>query len=134
MEKEAQEIIQNCKYYIGNSNDNNNFDITIYSNDEQDFKEEKNILEEQYKQVMVDCDVIGDKNQINDLAIKSKVKFINIEKKSLYLIEEKKNINNFIAVWNLTKQYSKEIMKESKEKDDIQKELQSLKKKHKIKK
>jgi hypothetical protein len=134
MEKEAQEIIQNCKYYIGNSNDNNNFDITIYSNDEQDFKEEKNILEEQYKQVMVDCDVIGDKNQINDLAIKSKVKFINIEKKTLYLIGEEKNINNFIAVWNLTKQYSKEIMKESKEKDDIQKELQSLKKKHKIKK
>ena len=134
LEKEAQEIIQNCKYYIGKSNDNNNFDITIYSNDEQDFKEEKNIFEEQYKQVMIDCDVSDDKNQINDLAIKSKVKFVNIEKKSLYLIGEEKNINNFITVWNLTKQYSKEIMKESKEKDDIQKELQSLKKKHKNKK
>ena len=134
MEKEAQEIIQNCKYYIGKSNDNNNFDITIYSNDEQDFKEEKNILEEQYKQVMVDCDVIGDKNKINDLAIKSKVKFVNIEKKNLYLIGEEKNINNFIEVWNLMKQYSKQIMKERKEKEDIQKELQSLKKKHKIKK
>lgn len=133
LEKEAPEIIQNCKYYIGKSNDNNNFDITIYSNDEQDFKEEKNIFEEQYKQVMIDCDVTDDKNQINDLAIKSKVKFVNIEKKSLYLIGEEKNINNFITVWNLTKQYSKEIMKESKEKDDIQKELQSLKKKHKIK-
>ena len=133
LEKEAPEIIQNCKYYIGKSNDNNNFDITIYSNDEQDFKEEKNIFEEQYKQVMIDCDVSDDKNQINDLAIKSKVKFVNIEKKSLYLIGEEKNINNFITVWNLTKQYSKEIMKESKEKDDIQKELQSLKKKHKIK-
>ena len=82
---------------------------------------------------MIDCDVSDDKNQINDLAIKSKIKFVNIEKKSLYLIGEEKNINNFITVWNLTKQYSKEIMKESKEKDDIQKELQSLKKKHKIK-
>ena len=133
LEKEASEIIQNCKYYISKSKDNNNFDITIYSNDEQDFKEEKNIFEEQYKQVMIDCDASDDKNQINDLAIKSKVKFVNIEKKSLYLIGEEKNINNFITVWNLTKQYSKEIMKESKEKDDIQKELQSLKKKHKIK-
>ena len=134
LEKEAQENIQNCKYYIGKSNDNNNFDITIYSNDEQDFKEEKNIFEEQYKQIVIDCDINDDKNQINDLAIKSKVKFVNIEKKNLYLIGEEKNINNFIEVWNLMKQYSKQIMKESKEKDDIQKELQSLKKKHKIKK
>ena len=134
LEKEAQENIQNCKYYIGKSNDNNNFDITIYSNDEQDFKEEKNIFEEQYKQIVIDCDINDDKNQINDLAIKSKVKFVNIEKKNLYLIGEEKNINNFIEVWNLMKQYSKQIMKESKEKEDIQKELQSLKKKHKIKK
>ena len=52
-------------------------------------------------------------------------------KKKIFL---RSNINNFKVVWNLTKQYSKEIQKENKEKENIQKELMSLKKKHKIKK
>ena len=66
--------------------------------------------------------------------MKSKVKFINIDKKYIYLVGEEKNIKNFKAVLKISKQYSKEIQKESKEKDDIQKELESLKKKHKTKK
>ena len=132
IQKEAEELIQNCKYYIGKKYDNN-FDLTIYGNDEQDFNEEKNLFEKQYKQVMLDLDVVVDKNEINDLAIKSKIKFVHIEKKCLYLVGEEKNINNFKVVWDLTKQYSKEIQKESKEREDIQKELQSLKKKHKFK-
>ena len=61
-------------------------------------------------------------------------KLFCIDKKCLYLIGEEKNINNFKVVCNLTKQYSKEIQKENKEKENIQKELMSLKKKHKIKK
>jgi len=132
IQKEAEELIQNCKYYIGKKYDNN-FDLTIYGNDEQDFNEEKNLFEKQYKQVMLDLDVAVDKNEINDLAIKSKIKFVLFEKKNLYLVGEEKNINNFKVVWDLTKQYSKEIQKESKEREDIQKELQSLKKKHKLK-
>jgi len=133
IEKEAEELIQNCKYFIGKKYENN-FDLTIYGNDEQDFIEEKNIFEKQYKQVMLESDATIDKNEINDLAIKSKIKFFCIDKKCLYLIGEEKNINNFKVVWNLTKQYSKEIQKENKEKENIQKELMSLKKKHKIKK
>ena len=66
--------------------------------------------------------------------MKSKIKYVYIERKSLYLIGEEKNINSFRVVWNLKKQYSKEIQKENKEKEIIQKELMSIKKKNKIKK
>ena len=132
IEKEAEELIQNCKYYIGKKYDNN-FDITIYGNDEQDFNEERNIFGKQNKQVMLDLDDDFDKNEISDLATESKIKFFYIEKKCLYLVDEEKNINSFKAVWNLTKQYSKEIQKENKEREDIQKKLVYLKKKQKIK-
>ena len=133
IEKEAEKLFQNCRYSIGKNYDNN-FDITIYGNDEDEFNEEKNTFEKQYKQEMIDCDTTIDMNEIKDLADKSKVKFINLEKRCLYLIGEEKNINNFKMVWNIKKEYSKEIQKESKEKDEIIKEIQSVKKKHKIKK
>ena len=132
IEKEAEELIQNCKYYIGKKYENN-FDITIYGNDEQDFNEEKNIFEKQYKQVMLNLDDIFDKNEIEDLATKSKIKFFYIEKKCLYLVGEEKNINSFKAVWNLTNQYSKEIKKNYKENEEIKKEIKSIKNKHKLK-
>lgn len=133
VEKEAEKLFQNCRYSIGKNYDNN-FDITIYGNDEDEFNEEKNTFEKQYKQEMIDCDTTIDMNEIKDLADKSKVKFINLEKRCLYLVGEEKNINNFKMVWNIKKEYSKEIQKESKEKDEIIKEIQSVKKKHKIKK
>ena len=133
IEKEAEKLFQNCRYSIGKNYDNN-FDITIYGNDEDEFNEEKNTFEKQYRQEMIDCDTTIDMNEIKDLADKSKVKFINLEKRCLYLVGEEKNINNFKMVWNIKKEYSKEIQKESKEKDEIIKEIQSVKKKHKIKK
>ena len=126
IEKEAEELIQNCKYYIGKKYENN-FDITIYGNDEQDFNEEKNIFEKQYKQVMLDLDDAVDKKEIEDLATKSKIKFFFIEKKCLYLVGEEKNINSFKAVWNLTNQYSKEIQKNFKENEELKKEIKSIK-------
>ena len=132
IEKEAEELIQNCKYYIGKKYENN-FDITIYGNDEQDFNEEKNIFEKQYKQVMLDLDDAADKKEIEDLATKSKIKFFFIEKKCLYLVGEEKNINSFKAVWNLTNQYSKEIQKNYKENEELKKEIKSIKNKHKLK-
>ena len=128
IEKEAEELIQNCKYYIGKKYENN-FDITIYGNDEQDFNEEKNIFEKQYKQVILDLDDAVDKNEINDLAKESQIKFVYIEKKYLYLVGEEKDINSFKAVWNLTKKYSKIIQKESKENEDIKRQIKSLKSK-----
>lgn len=89
IEKEAEKLFQNCRYSIGKNYDNN-FDITIYGNDEDEFNEEKNTFEKQYKQEMIDCDTTIDMNEIKDLADKSKVKFINLEKRCLYLVGEEK--------------------------------------------
>lgn len=127
LEKDFAEIFQNCRYYIGKNNDNN-FDVVVYGNNEDEYLKEKNICEKKYKQVKLDSDTPLNKNELNDLAMKSKVKYINIEKKSIYLVGEEKCINNFKTVWEMTKKYSKEIQKTSKENESIQRELQTFKK------
>jgi hypothetical protein len=132
LEKDFAEIFQNCRYYIGKNNDNN-FDVVVYGNNEDEYLKEKNICEKKYKQVKLDSDTPLNKNELNDLAMKSKVKYINIEKKSIYLVGEEKCINNFKTVWEMTKKYSKEIQKTSKENESIQRELQTFKKKHNLK-
>lgn len=129
LEKDFAEIFQNCRYFVGKNNDNN-FDVVVYGNNENEYLKEKNICEKKYKQVKLDSDTPLNKNEINDLAMKSKVKYINIEKKSIYLVGEEKCINNFKTVWEMTKKYSKEIQKTSKENESIQRELQTFKKKH----
>lgn len=132
LEKDFAEIFQSCRYYVGKNKDNN-FDIVVYGNNEDEYLKEKNICEKKYKQVKLDSDTPLNKNELNDLAMKSKVKYINIEKKSIYLVGEEKCINNFKTVWEMTKKYSKEIQKTSKENESIQRELQTFKKKHNLK-
>ena len=132
LEKNLGEFFQKCKYYVGKNIDNN-FDVIVYGNNEDDFLEEKNNFEKEYKQVKLESDITLDKNEIKDLAKKSNIKFIDIEKKNIYLIGEEKNINNFKVVWDMSKDYSKDIQKVSKEHEVIQKELQTFKKKHNIK-
>ena len=132
LEKNLGEIFQKCKYYVGKNIDNN-FDIIVYGNNEDDFYEEKNNFEKEYKQVKLESDITLDKNEIKDLAKKSNIKYIDIEKKNIYLIGEDKNINNFKVVWDMTKDYSKDIQKVSKQNENIQKELQTFKKKLKLK-
>ena len=132
IEKNLEELFQKTKYYVGKNNDNN-FDIIIYGNNEDDFMEEKNNFEKKYKQVKLENDMVLNRNEVNDLAMKSKIKFVNVEKKNIYLVGEEKNINNFRTLWEINKKYSKEIQKTSKENENIQKELQTFKKKFKIK-
>lgn len=132
LEKDFGELFQNCSYYVGKNNDNN-FDVVVYGNNEDEFLKEKNICEKKFKQVKLDSDTPLNKNELSDLAMKSKVKYINIEKKSIYLVGEEKCINNFKTVWEMTKKYSKAIQQTSKENESIQRELQTFKKKHKIK-
>jgi hypothetical protein len=132
LEKDFAEVFQNCRYYIGKNIDNN-FDVVIYGNNEDEYLKEKNTCEKKYKQVKLDSDTPLNKNELNDLAMKSKVKYINIEKKSIYLVGDEKCINNFKTVWEMTKKYSKEIQRTSKENESIQKELQTFKKKHNLK-
>ena len=132
IEKNLEELFQKTKYYVSKNNDNN-FDIIVYGNNEDDFMEEKNNFEKKYKQVKLENDMIPNKNEVNDLAMKSKIKFVNVEKKNIYLVGEEKNINNFRTLWEINKKYSKVIQKTSKENENIQKELQTFKKKLKIK-
>jgi len=132
IEKNLEELFQKTKYYVGKNNDNN-FDIIIYGNNEDEFMEEKNNFEKKYKQVKLENDMVLNRNEVNDLAMKSKIKFVNVEKKNIYLVGEEKNINNFRTLWEINKKYSKVIQKTSKENENIQKELQTFKKKFKIK-
>ena len=132
IEKNLEELFQKTKYYVSKNNDNN-FDIIVYGNNEDDFMEEKNNFEKKYKQVKLENDMVLNRNEVNDLAMKSKIKFVNVEKKNIYLVGEEKNINNFRTLWEINKKYSKEIQKTSKENENIQKELQTFKKKLKIK-
>jgi len=132
IEKNLEELFQKTKYYVSKNNDNN-FDIIVYGNNEDDFMEEKNNFEKKYKQVKLENDMVLNRNEVNDLAMKSKIKFVNVEKKNIYLVGEEKNINNFRTLWEINKKYSKVIQKTSKENENIQKELQIYKKKLKIK-
>ena len=132
IEKSLGELFQKSKYYVGKNNDNN-FDIIVYGNNEEDFMEEKNNFEKHYKQFKLESDTLLNKNEISDLASKAKIKYFNVEKKNIYLVGEEKNINSFKTLWGINKKYSKEIQKSSKESENIQKELKTIKKKLKIK-
>ena len=132
MEKNLGEVFQKCKYYVGKNKDNN-FDIILYSNNGDEFMEEKSNFEKEYKQVKIESDIPVDKNEVKELAIKSNIKYFDVEKKNIYLVGETKNINNFKEVWDLSNDYTKDFQKINKEKDIIQKELQTFKKKNKIK-
>lgn len=132
MKKNMGEVIQKCKYYVGKSNDNN-FDIILYGNNRDEFLEEKKMFENEYKQIKLENDKTVDITDAKELAKKSNIKYIDIEKKNIYLIGKEKNINDFMAVWELNNYYSRDIQKISKENETFQKELQSFKKKNKFK-
>ena len=132
MEKNFGELFQKSEYYIGKNKDNN-FGIILYGNNEHDIIEEKNNFEKEYKQVKIESDITVDKKEAKELAKKSNIKYIDFEKKNIYLVGEEKNINNFIAVWDLSNDYSKDIQKKRKENENIQNQLETFKKKNKFK-
>ena len=132
MKKNFGKVVQKCKYYIGKSNDNN-FDIVLYRNNRDEFLEEKKAFENEYKQAKLENDKTVDITDAKELAKKSNIKYIDIEKKNIYLVGNEKNINDFMAVWELNNEYSRDIQKISKEKETFQKELQFFKKKNKFK-
>ena len=74
-----------------------------------------------------------DIKEAKELAKKSNIKYIDFEKKNIYLVGKEQNINDFLAVWELNNEYSRDIQKISKENEIFQKELQSIKKKNKLK-
>ena len=132
LEKSFKKNLQKCKFHMGKNNDNN-FDMILYGNNRDEFMEEKNKFEKEFKQSKIESDVSVDKKVAKELAKKSNIKYIDIENKNIYLIGNENNINNFKDVWDLTNDYSRDFLKISKENENIQKELETLKKRHKFK-
>ena len=133
MEKILGEFFKKNNYYLGKKNNDNNFDIIIYGNNEEDFVEETNNFNKKCKQIKIESDTIFNTAEVNELIKKVKIQFYIIEKKILYLIGEEKNVNNFKVLWGVNKSYSKEIQKSSQESEEVQKKLQTYKKKIKKK-
>ena len=68
IEKNLEKLFQKTKYYVSKNNDNN-FDIIVYGNNEDDFMEEKNNFEKKYKQVKLENDM----TKLNLLMLKRKI-------------------------------------------------------------
>ena len=134
--KDAEKILKTLiiknKYYISLI-DSEEFKIIIYGNDENDFNEEKNILEKEYKAYELKVDININKTELTDFAGKIKIKYIYFGKKIVYLIGEDKYISSFKAFISMKMMYSKEIQKSCKEKENIEKKLTNIKKEYKIK-
>lgn len=134
--KDAEKILKTLiiknKYYISLI-DSEEFKIIIYGNDENDFNEEKNILEKEYKAYELKVDININKTELTDFAGKTKIKNIYFGKKIVYLIGEDKYISSFKAFISMKMMYSKEIQKSCKEKENIEKKLTNIKKEYKIK-
>lgn len=135
--KDAEKILKNIiiknKFYI-TANNEEEFKIIIYGNDENNFYEEKNNFENNYKGYELSLErIINNKSEISLLAKKAKVKYIYFSRNYLYLIGEEKRISNFKVVLSLNMSYAKEIQKTNKETENIKKELNDFKKKNKLK-
>ena len=127
-----KDIIKKNKFHI-NTIDTDEFKIIIYGKNDKEFKEEKSMLEKGYVAKELNIDSSMNKNEMNELALSSNVKYIYFEKNYIYLIGEEKNISNFEAVYNMNAMYYKEIQKNNKEKKKIQRQITDIKKEYKIK-
>lgn len=131
LEKILGEIFKKIKYYVTKLSDEE-FKVIVYSNEENEFIEEKSFFEKNYKALEIKNETIASKNDVQSLATKTKIKYAYIEKKNIYLVGEEKNIINFKTVWSMNLKYDKEIQKNYKEKENYQRELTEFRKKHKI--
>lgn len=132
LEKIVSNLFKKNKYYMSKLS-NEEFKLIIYNNKENEFSEEKNFFEKNYKALELKSGINVNKNEVKNMASKTKVKFAYPEKKNIYLIGDEKSITSFKTVWEMSVKYSKEIQQKNKEKENIQKELIDLKKKYKIK-
>ena len=131
-EKDLKNIIKKNKYYIVNL-DSDEFKIIIYGNNKNDFNEEINYFDKEYKSQEIKIDSSIDIKEMNDSAKATNIKYIYFGKQFIYLIGEEKSIFNFQAVINMNEMYSKEIQKSCRQKYNIQKQLNDFKKQYKIK-
>jgi hypothetical protein len=127
-EKILKSIIKKNQYFISVL-DSEEFKIIIYGNDEKDFNEEKGVLEKEYKPFEKKIEQQYNKSDLSKIASQTQVKFIYFGKKMIYLIGKEKNISNFNKMLDMNLDYSKAIQQSLKEKEDIEKKLDNIKKK-----
>ena len=131
-EKVLKNIIKKNKFYI-NYIDGEEFKIIIYGNNENDFNEETNYFEKEYRIREIKIDPYINRTEIIDSSKATNIKFIYFGKQSVYVIGDEKSIFNFEAVINMNEMYLKEFQKSYKEKNSIQKQLTDFKNEYKIK-
>ena len=127
-EKILKSIIKKNQYFISVL-DSEEFKIIIYGNDEKDFNEEKGVLEKEYKPFEKKIEQQYNKSDLSKIASQTQVKFIYFGKKMIYLIGKEKNLSNFNKMLDMNLNYSKAIQQSLKEKEDIEKKLDNIKKK-----
>ena len=127
-EKILKSIIKKNQYFISVI-DSEEFKIIIYGNDEKDFNEEKEILEKEYKPFEKKIEQQYNKSDLSKIANQTQVKYIYFGKKMIYLIGKEKNLSNFNKMLDMNLDYSKAIQQSLKEKEDIEKKLDNIKKK-----
>ena len=127
-EKILKNIIKKNKYFISVI-ESEEFKIIIYGNNEKDFNEEKGVFEKEYKPFEKKIEQNFNKSDLLKIANQTQVKFIYFGKKMIYLIGKEKNISNFNKMLDMNLDYSKAIQQSLKEKEDIEKKLDNIKKK-----
>lgn len=131
-EKDLKKIIKKNKFYII-SLDSDEFKIIIYGNNENEFNEEINFFDKEYKSQEIKMNSSINIKEMTDSAKATNIKYIYFGKQTIYLIGEEKSIYNFKVFINMNEMYSKELVKSYREKDNIQKQLSNFKKQYKIK-
>ena len=131
-EKILKDVFTKNKYFVTASS-TEEFRIILYSNDENDFNEEKVNFEREYKDYALNFEGTLIKSEASSLAKKANLKYIYFGKNFIYLIGDEKSLSNFKTVFNVTMKYTKEIQKTNKETESIKKKLDSYKKQYKLK-
>ena len=121
--------ISKVEYSIFQSEQNeNDFKIILYSNNKNELDEIKKDLT--YYTEIIHTDFHVNETEIDEMIKKIKINYSVIDKNNIYLMDKDENkIINFKKVFNISSFYSKKIAKETKENENVKKELNLFMKK-----
>ena len=121
--------ISKVEYSIFQSEQNeNDFKIILYSNNKNELDEIKKDLT--YYTEIIHTDFHVNETEIDEMIKKIKINYSIIDKNTIYLMDKDENkIINFKKVFNISSFYSKKIAKETKENENVKKELNLFMKK-----
>ena len=121
--------VSKVEYSIFQSEQNeNDFKIILYSNNKNELDEIKKDLT--YYTEIIHTDFHVNETEIDEMIKKIKINYSVIDKNNIYLMDKDENkIINFKKVFNISSFYSKKIAKETKENENVKKELNLFMKK-----